>query len=385
LTVLVLRYRRECPYLAVGWLWYLGTLVPVMGLVQVGYQARADRYTYIPLVGVFLLSVWGLADLARSRQSQRALAYLGGLALVCLMLTSWNQVHYWQNSFLLWEKDLAATGGSAVAHWNMGQLLQKQGRTEEAIRHYYDALAFQPAYLRAHCALGVALLGKRDWSGAVEHLERVVRDRPDDAPSHNDLGVALMLQGNVSKAVCHLHEAVRLKPETPGAHYTLGQVFLRLGRWGEAAAAFSQAVALRPQDSLYHRSWAFALHKQGQIGQAQVEYQESMRLEPNWPQDALQVAWALATDPDSGRRNGPWAILVAEQASQATGEQDPKALDALAAAYAECGRFSDAVAVAHKAQAQASARGQMALASEIEDRLRLYQRRQPFRADRTGE
>jgi Flp pilus assembly protein TadD len=267
----------------------------------------------------------------------------------------------------------------------MGQLLQKQGRTEEAIRHYYDALAFQPAYLRAHCALGVALLGKRDWSGAVEHLERVVRDRPDDAPSHNDLGVALMLQGNVSKAVCHLHEAVRLKPETPGAHYTLGQVFLRLGRWGEAAAAFSQAVALRPQDSLYHRSWAFALHKQGQIGQAQVEYQESMRLEPNWPQDALQVAWALATDPDSGRRNGPWAILVAEQASQATGEQDPKALDALAAAYAECGRFSDAVAVAHKAQAQASARGQMALASEIEDRLRLYQRRQPFRADRTGE
>jgi tetratricopeptide (TPR) repeat protein len=385
LTVLILGYWRRCPYLAVGWLWYLGTLVPVIGLVQVGLQARADRYTYIPLVGIFLLSVWGLADLTRSRQRQRALACLGGLALVGLLLTSWNQVHYWQNSFLLWERDLMVTGGNAVAHTNMGKYLQTEGRTEEAIRHWKAALAFQPSFLHAHFQLGKALLSKGDLAGAVDHLEQVVRSRPNDPHSQNGLGVAYLLQGKLSNAVHHLQEAIRLTPKVAVTHCNLGQALLRQERWAEAAAAFREAVALIPEEALHHRLLAFALHKQGQSAPAEMAYQDSLRLDPAWPERATRAAWVLATDLDISRRNGARAIQEAEQACQATGEQDPRALDALAAAYAECGRFSDAVALARKALAQASASGHINLAGEIEARLRLYQRGYPFRADRTGD
>jgi tetratricopeptide (TPR) repeat protein len=263
LTVLLLWYWRQCPYLAVGWLWYLGTLVPVIGLIQVGQQARADRYTYIPLIGIFLLSVWGLADLARSRQRQWALACLGCLALVCLMLISWNQVHYWQNSFLLWERDLKVTGGNVVAHWNMGWLLHKEGKTEEAIRHWNAALAIQPSLLRAHYQLGKALLEKGDLSGAVGHLEQVVLSRPDIAPGHHALGQALLRQGELTRAVRHLQEAVSISPEVAAYYDDLGQVFLLQGRWEEAAEAFRMAGELEARHSLHQRGQPFRAEKTG--------------------------------------------------------------------------------------------------------------------------
>jgi protein O-mannosyl-transferase len=379
-TVMVLRWGRRLPYLPVGWLWYVGTLVPVIGLVQVGAQGRADRYTYFPLVGIFLLLVWGLADLARRWRCERSAACFAGVAIVFFMLTTWTQAHCWQDSLHLWEQAFRTSGSSSLIHTNLGRALLERGEVDEAACHFQDALRINPHYAPAHFDLGRIWMERGQPREAVHHFRTVVHLHPEAADAHNSLGIALMRQGEMEEAGRHFEEALRFNPNDDAARFNFGLLFQTLGKWPEAVDCFQQCVSLQPQNARYRRTLAYALQQQGRTEEASAEYRESLRLDPDWPRAALQMAWTRATDPDPVRRHGQRAVQEAEQVRQALGSRDPKVLDILAAAYAECGRFAEAKATAREALTQASASRQTSLASQIEARIRLYEKEQPFHA-----
>jgi tetratricopeptide (TPR) repeat protein len=390
-TALALWQGRRRPYLAVGWLWYLGTLVPVIGLVQVGGQARADRYTYLPLVGVFVALVWGVADLAGRLGRARALAGLAAAVLAYFMLLSWTQVHYWHDSVTLWEHSLGVTGSNIVAHQSLGLALLAQGRVDEAVRQYRIATHINPRYAAAHNDLGNALLRQGSLAEAVAQYREAARLDPGDAAVHANLALALLRQADqkgevdqaraadLKQAVAQAREALRLDPRLARAHLTLGLALQGQGQVQEAVTCLHQAVALGPGRAEYHRALAHALTEQGRADEARAEYRESLRLDPGWPSALTLQALALATDPDSRRRDGRRALREAEQVLQATGDGDPHVLDALAAAQAEVGLFDAAAATALKARQRAEATGRATLARQIDSRLRLYERHQAFR------
>jgi Flp pilus assembly protein TadD len=344
-TALAVWWRGRRPYLIVGWLWYLGALVPVIGLIQVGGQSRADRYTYLPLVGIFVAVVWAGAEFAARLGRVRSAAWLAGAVLAYLMLLSWTQAHYWHDSIALWEHSLQVTRSNVVAHLSLGQALFQQDQVDDAVRHFRTAAQLNPRY----------------------------------APAHNDLGKALEKQGRIDEAVAQFREAARLDPSKAFIHLNLGLALQRQGHLREAVASLRQAVAYEPNRAEYHRSLGHALYAQSRAADARAEYQESLRLDPDWPFVLTRRVMKLASDPDPRRRDGRRALYDAEQILQATGDNNPKVLALLAAAQAELRHFDEATATARRARQLAEAAGQTSLARQIESQIRLYEQQQPFR------
>jgi tetratricopeptide (TPR) repeat protein len=412
-TVVAVREARRRPYLVVGWLWYVGILVPVIGLVQVGDQARADRYTYVPLIGIFVMLAWGLAECARRWQAERGVAVAVVGALVGLGLATWVQANYWTNNQMLWEHALEVAGPSWPAHnglglamkdrgkledaqkhflaaihltpreWrsqlNMGLVLTQDGKPHEAIRYLADAVRLNPAGSEGHTALGLALQEIGDLQKAIPELEEARRLDPGSAKVQANLGLALIQSGQPDRAVAPLHDAVRLDPGFASAQYLLALSAQLREDWPEAEAAYRRAIDLEPRDSRARRGLAYVLAKQGRAADAGVLYQESLKLDRSWPTATLRTVWVLAADPDVRKRQGRLAVQEAEKAVQALGGAEPAALDALAAAYAEAGRFTDAVSTARRGAAAADASGKTDLARAIRERLRLYEMGTPFR------
>jgi tetratricopeptide (TPR) repeat protein len=247
ITASVILMRRRYPYLLVGWLWYLGTLVPVIGLVQVGMQALADRYTYIPLLGLFVMVSWGLADLGDSWRipvSVRA----AGTALVlagCLVLTR-AQVRYWRDDLVLWKHALEVTKANSLAHLNYGLALDWQGRVGSAIAEYQQALQLRDPFPEARYNLARALARQGQWEEAVRNYELALPGNPNAAEIHSNLGVALAQQGKLEEACAHFALAVRLNPSLPSVYVNLGLTQERLGRPEAAAESYAAALALAP-------------------------------------------------------------------------------------------------------------------------------------------
>jgi Tfp pilus assembly protein PilF len=224
-SALAIRAARRRPYLTVGWFWYLGTLVPVIGLVQVGRQAFADRYTYIPSVGLFIVVAFASAEVFDRARTQKWSAPVAATAVIaaCLWLTN-HQLHHWASSNALWEHTLSVTGDNALAHFNLGAALEDQGRLDEAASHYSEALRIEPAYPDAHVNLATALLkrGKPERFDEVpRHLTEALRLRPTFAEAHNAYGIYRLRQGNLADAIAHFSEAIRLKPNYPAAQNNL--------------------------------------------------------------------------------------------------------------------------------------------------------------------
>jgi len=198
LSVMFVRAGRRFPHLAVGWLWYLGTLVPVIGLVQVGSQAMADRYTYVPLIGLFIMISWGFYDLVRGWKNRRmVLAISTGVVLLALMACTWSQVRLWKNSTLLFKHALNVTDNNYKARNLLGIASERQGRLKEALRHYSEALRIKPEYADAHNNQGVALARQGRLKEAISHFSEALRIKPDYVDAHNNLGVALEQQGRL--------------------------------------------------------------------------------------------------------------------------------------------------------------------------------------------
>jgi tetratricopeptide (TPR) repeat protein len=214
-TLLALHAARSRPYLIVGWLWYLITLLPVIGLIQVGPQARADRYTYIPLIGVFLIVAWGVPDAVgvRSRRGRAALAAAGTAAVLALAAAAWPVVGYWRNSEALFRQALRVDPHNWLAHNKLARVLLQRGDSEAAISHLRAALDVYLNYAEARFSLAVALEGQGKLGSAIAEYERLVADTPDHARGHNNLGSLLARTGRLDAALPHFEAAVRIEPD----------------------------------------------------------------------------------------------------------------------------------------------------------------------------
>ena len=582
-TVLVLWAARTKSYAAVGWFWFLGTLVPVIGLVQVGNTPVADRFTYVPQIGLYLAVAWAIRDLTVSwRHRRQALVMVVAMVIAALMVCAWKQTSYWRNSESLWAHTLACTSdnfigcnnlgnallqkgdvdeaivrfqqalqikpdfaeahsnlGNALfqkgkvdeaiahcqralqikpespeAHNNLGNALLKMGHVDEAIAHYQtalqikpdsaearnnlgsallqkgdvgeaiaqyqQALQIKPDFAEAHNNLGNALLQKGDVDGAITHLQQALQIKPDDAEAHINLGSALFQKGRVDEAITHLQQALQIKPDSAEAHDNLGNALLQKGRVDEAIAQYQQALQIKPDDAEIHYNFGMALLQKGnldegiahfqkalqikpdyaeahinlgntllqrgrvdeaiaqyqqalqikpdyaeahnnlgnallqkgRVDEAIVQYQKALQIKPDFAdahynlgnillqkgnvneaiahlQKALQIkpdspdvlnnlAWLLTTSPDAHIRDGVQAVKYAERACDLTHHGVTLLVGTLAAAYAEAGRFDDAITAAEKACALASAAGDQGLLKRNQDLLALYLKHQPY-------
>jgi len=286
-TAVVMRSRRVYPYLAAGWLWYLGTLVPVIGLVQVGSQARADRYLYVPMAGLAIMVAWTGADLARRYPRARRATFGGALlgCAACAAITA-IQIRYWKNSESLFRRAIAVTNGNYLAHYNLAAALSAMpGRMPEAVREYEAALRIRPDYAEARNNLGVALSevpGR--LSDVITDYRDALRIAPDSAVAHNNLGNALAkTPGRLPEAVREYEAALRLKPDYAEAHNNLGTALVQLpGGLQESIDQYRVALRLNPDYANAHYNLANALATfPNRLPEAIREYQAALRIDPN--------------------------------------------------------------------------------------------------------
>jgi len=353
ISLLAIYLRRTKPYLVTGWFWYLGMLVPVIGLVQVGEQAHADRYTYLPQIGLYIMIAWTVGDLLLKSTPRVRRALVGvaaALAIVSLGVRAFGQASYWKNSETLWNHTLAVTGENDVAHNNLGFLFLRRGELDEAISQFQAALDIRSGNTETHYSLGAALI-------------------------QNNLGNALARQHLWDKAIDHLQEAVRLRPDYADAYFNLGSVLFQQGRINQAIAQWHKALAIRPTDSEAHRSVASALRKQGNVKEAITEYEQALNVVPEDSMALNNLAWILATSSDASMRDGARAVTLAMKAVQASGGRDPNFVRTLAAARAEAGQFAEAIATAEAAKALASMQSKPELTSRLEEEITLYRAR----------
>ena len=211
ITALVLWQTIRRPYLPVGWFWFLGILVPVMGLVQTGPYVMADRYTYVSLIGIFVMVVWGVDGLLRTR-GRGMLWVLTGASLAMLMACAWVQVGYWRDTETLFSHCVAVDGNHAIAHVNLASVLRKQGRYDEAIYHNKEAIRINPNSLKPRYNLGVLLSERGDLEKAIDYLSEVVHAAPGHAEGHASLGITLAKYGDIKAAHRHFDKALEIKP-----------------------------------------------------------------------------------------------------------------------------------------------------------------------------
>jgi tetratricopeptide (TPR) repeat protein len=253
-TVLVLRWARQRRWLATGWFWYLGTLVPVIGLVQAGGQAMADRYTYIPLTGLFLVAVWGSRDFVSGiGRTRAAYAAAWGAIVLCLTAASYVQTGYWWDSMTLFTRTLKVTEDNWLAHNNMGDLLLERGKAPEAIPHLLSSLRIYPGYAKARSNLGRAYWSVGRKAEGEAQCREVLRLYPGNVPARINLAVILADGGRNDEAILHLREVIRNAPDHWAAYYNLGILLRARDGGAEALAMFREASRLNPRDDRIRR------------------------------------------------------------------------------------------------------------------------------------
>ena len=261
-TIATIHFRRQKPYLLVGWLWFLITLLPVIGFIQVGSQSMADRYTYIPLIGLFIMASWGVPDLLRGLRYRSAiLVTLSCVVIFALALTTWRQLGYWKDNISLYRHTLDVTNNNYIILNNLGIALAERGEMDAAIQAYQEALRIWPRSVKAHVNLGAALAGQGKFEEAISHYQEALRLKPDYALARinwskalNNMGVAMAQQGRMDEAINYFNEALRIDPEFVDGHFNLGIALARLNRLDEAAEQFVHVLRLTP-DSAEARNW----------------------------------------------------------------------------------------------------------------------------------
>ena len=248
ITALAFRSRKQRPYFITGWLWYLIMLVPVIGLVQVGSQAHADRYTYLSQIGLYIAVVWGAADVLSALRYRREVCVVAmPLVIALLGWRSWTQTGYWRDTELLWNRTLAVTGQNDFAHFGLGEFLLKTHRLDDAIAQFKVVLANHPNHPDANFQMGYALMEKGDVEEAIKHFEQTLKVKPENPDAETNLGNLLLQYDRIQEAVDHYQVVVRREPASALAHYNLAVGLHRLGRLPEAIAEYKEALALDPK------------------------------------------------------------------------------------------------------------------------------------------
>ena len=445
----VMAIRRR-PFLFVGWFWFVGTLVPVIGFVQVGGQGMADRYSYVPLIGLFITIVWGAYEILRLSKTGIAVGALtAAVALASLVVATFFQTRYWKSTLTLFSHAVAVTHNNDTAlailgtafyvehrdddamkvyrlsaeinprggdvHKYMGLVLARKGDADGALQEYLKAVELEPgnASLQSFLAETLVALGKKDE--ALPHLVEAARRRPDNAQYQNDLAVALVGAGKRTEAMEHYQRAAALEPNNARyqnnfatallragdlaaalQHYraaiaadpnffepysNLGALFFFRRQYNDAAQQYIQAMQLNPTNAAIRFNAARTFLKLGDSANALAQFTEAERLRPDWAEPLNARAWVLATSVDDKTRNGAEAVKLAEKTADLTSHQQPAALNTLAAAYAEVGRFDDAINTANQALELATHSNQTNLTVKIQHALSLYETRAPFRED----
>ena len=293
-TILAFRLAKRAPYLPFGWFWYLGTLVPVIGLVQVGDQAMADRYTYVPLIGIFIAAAWGLADVVKENAAIRhAAAVAAGGALAALFLLTRIQTGYWSDDMTLFRHALEVTSDNALAHINFGIALGQRGRPSEAMEHFREALRIEPDNTNAMNNLGYALTRLRRLPEALGLLEEAVRRKPNFAEAQNNLGNALVGADRLEEAVGHFRQAVRIQPDFALAWHNLGPALVRLNRMPEAVECLRSVARLHPEYADAQDDLGVALARTGRTAEAIEHYQQALKIRPDFALARCHLGIAL--------------------------------------------------------------------------------------------
>jgi protein O-mannosyl-transferase len=282
-SVIVIRFSRSRPYLFVGWLWYVSTLVPVIGLIQVGGQARADRYTYIPLIGVFIIVAWGIAAIpGRWRYRSIALQAAACILVCALAAGARSQVRYWESDLALWERAVQATADNPFARTNLGFALIDSGDFAAGIAQYTEALKIKPDSAETRNALGVALLKQGQLDAAMEQFEMSLRIKPGFAGAHSNRGMVLAQRGDTEEAFSEFRKALEISPENPEVQYNFGFALARQGKLDEAISYYRKALAIRPDyaDACFQMGNAFA--GKGMLSEAAAEYTKALRIKPEY-------------------------------------------------------------------------------------------------------
>jgi Flp pilus assembly protein TadD len=280
-TIFFVLKRRQCPFLIVGWLWFCGMMLPVIGLVQTGMQAMADRHTYFPSVGIFLLVVWAVHEFTwRWRHRLVTLSLLGSAAAVLCVADTRNQLGYWEDSEKLFRHALAVTDGNYIAHGNLGEALAAKGQTLEAIHEFQEAVRLCPGYPEAHNNLGIAFGNLGRIPEAIREFRTALDIKPNYEEVQYNLGVALGKIGQYDEAIIHYQAAIRLEPADAGAHNSLGIAFASKNQMAEATREFRAAVLLKPDFEEAQSNLGIALGMAGQYDEAIIHDQEAIRLKP---------------------------------------------------------------------------------------------------------
>ena len=376
----ILMWKRQRAVL-VGWLWFLGVAVPTIGLVQVGGQSMADRYSYLPHIGLLIALVWGAGELVKPRFA----LFLACAAVAALAGTTLLQLRHWRSSFTVYTHALKVTERNTMANVGLGMWFNRNGQGDQAMAHYIEALKIDPTHATAHSNLGGLLHERGDLRSAYRHLRAALDTNPKSVEAHNNLANVLADRGNESNNPEHFHRAlehharaIELDPDSAESHYNYGVTLARLGRWDEAIARLEHALRLRPTYTNARFIYAMTLAEAGRGNRAREQFNRVMRERSNWVEAMARFAWLLATSPKQTTRDPQTAVALAEHANQLTLFEQPVLLDTLGAAQASAGLFEQAAATALRARDLAARRGQEALARQIDKRIALYQSGRPF-------
>jgi tetratricopeptide (TPR) repeat protein len=358
-------------------LWFLVTLVPVIGIVQVGTQSFADRYTYICSIGLSIIVVWGLGKPAMRLGFPKIMGITAAGFIVFFSLLTWKQTQHWGSSELLWRHTLEVTGPSNTQAWtHLAGSLFLQGREDEARRCFEAALKTGSNDVAFHTFYGLFLLREGKLEQAISHLEEAVRQEPQRASIQTNLAAGLFRRDRIEEACACSRRALQIDPHYAPAYYILGLAEVQLGKdIDEALACLRQAVRLDPVNRDYRCALGCNLQRVGLLKEAASEFQEAFQLDPNWPRTFNRNAAMLIEGPDPGKRNTSWAIYLAETVCFATGGREASYLKTLAAALAEDDRYEQALATARQALARAVASGSKPLVESLKARIAEYEQK----------
>jgi tetratricopeptide (TPR) repeat protein len=374
-SAFAVRQMQAQPWIAVGWFWFLGTLVPVIGIVQVGVQAMADRYNYIPSIGLLVAIVW----IARSQLGDRVVAIVGVVAsAICLVLTV-QQSNCWQNDQTVFQNAIDNSSRDYIAFAGLGEYEALHGETNAALDHLERSIEINPNYPFARNNLGrlLLMLGRED--DALAQLQKAVALDPKFPDSRYNLGYVLLSKGRVGEALDQFQAQVDLEPDDFRAENNMGTVLLQNGLATDAMRFLKNAIKIEPGEPQPHYSMGNALYRTGNVSAAVAQYEKCLQIKPDHVQACNNLAWIFACSPDPSLRNGSDAVELATRADQLTQGQNAIAIGTLAAAYAESGQFPQAVETEKRACEVALAKSNAKFADVLRKRLDVYESGSPWR------
>ena len=380
LTVLSIYIGRRRRYVAVGWLWYVGTLVPVIGLVQSGAQAMANRYMYIPMLGLLIIIGWAIKDFIVKRPRIRiAATVMGVTVLLSLLILTRMQVKHWQNTLTLFDYTLKVTKDNPVAENSYGVVLFNEGRNEEAEQHLRSAIRMAPTFVTAIDNLAKLYLKEGRYNEALANFYEIIKHDEGTAEIYYNAATALSIQKEYDEAIKYFEKSLELGPNDPDTHKRMGITLLAAGKYERAIFHLKESLRIRSSQAEVYINLGSAYSYLDQYGPAMQNWKKALELKPDSADVLNNLGWLYATYEDATTENANKAIEYARRSCELTGYNDPVYLDTLGVAYAAAGKFEEAKAMAGKALIIATANGQEKITSEVEKRIKLYEAGQPYR------